>query len=49
MEDEYSFKKIGSTLDDSVGEAYDKVARVVGIPYQGGTLMDKMAHIGKHN
>ena len=49
MEDEYSFKKIGSTLDDSVGEAYDKVARVVGIPYPGGPLMDKMAHIGKHN
>ena len=49
MENEYSFKKIGCTLDDSVGEAYDKVARVVGIPYPGGPLMDKMAHIGKHN
>ena len=48
MEEEYSFKKIGSTLDDSVGEAYDKVARVVGIPYPGGPLMDKMASIGKH-
>ena len=32
MDKEFSFKKIGSTLDDSVGEAYDKVARVVGIP-----------------
>lgn len=49
MENEYSFKKIGSTLDDSVGEAYDKVARVVGIPYPGGPLMDKMAHLGKHS
>lgn len=48
MDKEYTFKKIGSTLDDSVGEAYDKVARVVGIPYPGGPLMDKMAHIGKH-
>ena len=48
MDKEYSFKKIGSTLDDSVGEAYDKVARVVGISYPGGPLMDKMAHIGKH-
>ncbi len=48
MDEEYSFKRIGSTLDDSVGEAYDKVARVVGIPYPGGPLMDKMAHIGKH-
>lgn len=49
MESEYSFKKIGGTLDDSVGEAYDKVARVIGIPYPGGPLMDKMASIGKHN
>lgn len=48
MEKEYSFKKIGATLDDSVGEAYDKVARVVGIPYPGGPLMDKMASIGNH-
>lgn len=47
MEKEYSFKKIGGTLDDSVGEAYDKVARVIGIPYPGGPLMDKMAHVGK--
>ena len=48
MESEYSFKKIGGTVDDSVGEAYDKVARVIGIPYPGGPLMDKMASIGKH-
>lgn len=49
MDKEFSFKKIGSTLDDSVGEAYDKVARVIGIPYPGGPLMDKMANVGKHN
>ena len=48
MDKEYSFKRIGSTLDDSVGEAYDKVARVVGIPYPGGPLMDKLASKGKH-
>ena len=48
MDKEYSFKKIGGTLDDSVGEAYDKVARVVGVPYPGGPLMDKMAKEGKH-
>lgn len=48
MDKEYSFKKIGGTLDDSVGEAYDKVARVVGISYPGGPLMDKMAQIGEH-
>ena len=49
MEKDFSFKKIGSTLDDSVGEAYDKVARVIGIPYPGGPLMDKMARLGKHS
>lgn len=49
MDKEYSFKKIGGTLDDSIGEAYDKVARVVGVPYPGGPLMDKMARMGKHN
>ena len=48
MDKEYSFKKIGGTLDDSVGEAYDKVARVIEIPYPGGPLLDKMAHTGNH-
>lgn len=48
MDKEYSFKKIGSTLDDSIGETYDKVARVIGIPYPGGPLMDKKASLGKH-
>ena len=46
MEDDYSFQKIGGTLDDAVGEAYDKVARVLNIPYPGGPLVDKMAHKG---
>ena len=49
MEKEYFFKKIGGTLDDSIGEAYDKVARVIGIPYPGGPLLDKMAHEGTHS
>ena len=47
MEKDYSFKKIGGTLDDAVGEAYDKVARVLGLNYPGGPLVDKLAHIGK--
>jgi len=46
MENDYSFKRIGGTLDDAVGEAYDKVARVVGLPYPGGPLVDKAAHNG---
>lgn len=46
MEDNYKFKKIGGTLDDAVGECYDKVARVLNVPYPGGPLVDKLAHEG---
>ena len=46
MKENYSFKKIGGTLDDAVGEAYDKVARVLNLPYPGGPLVDKLAHKG---
>lgn len=37
---------IGETIDDAVGEAYDKVARLIGLPYPGGPRLDKMAHDG---
>ena len=47
MDDDLSFKKIGSTIDDSVGEAFDKVARVIGVPYPGGPVIDKMSKIGQ--
>lgn len=47
MKEDYSFEKIGGTLDDAVGEAYDKVARVIGIPYPGGPNVDKLAAIGR--
>ena len=47
MKEDYSFKKIGGTLDDAVGEAYDKVARVMGLKYPGGPLVDVLAHEGK--
>ncbi len=47
MEEDYSFKKIGGTLDDAVGEAYDKVARVMKLNYPGGPLVDEYAHKGK--
>lgn len=49
MKENYSFEKIGGTLDDSVGESYDKVARVIGVPYPGGPIIDKYAQIGKHS
>ena len=39
-------KIIGETIDDAVGEAYDKVARLIGLPYPGGPLLDKLAREG---
>lgn len=47
MKEDYDFKVIGGTLDDAVGEVYDKVARVLNIPYPGGPLLDKLARTGK--
>ena len=47
MEDDYKFKEIGRTLDDAVGECYDKVARVIDVPYPGGPVIDKWAHEGE--
>lgn len=40
---------IGETIDDAVGEAYDKVARLIGLPYPGGPKLDKLAQIGNPN
>lgn len=37
---------LGETIDDAVGEAYDKVARLIGLPYPGGPRLDKLAQIG---
>ncbi|WP_342580539.1 tRNA (adenosine(37)-N6)-threonylcarbamoyltransferase complex transferase subunit TsaD [Ureibacillus sp. FSL W7-1570] len=39
-----SFEVIGETRDDAAGEAYDKVARVLNLPYPGGPHIDRMAH-----
>ena len=47
MKEDYSFEKIGGTLDDAVGECYDKVARVINVPYPGGPLVDKLSYEGK--
>lgn len=38
------YEKIGQTLDDAVGEAFDKVARIIGLPYPGGPEIGKLAH-----
>ena len=37
---------LGETIDDAVGEAYDKVARLIGLPYPGGPILDKLAKDG---
>jgi len=47
MTDHYKFKKLGGTLDDAIGECYDKVARVIGLPYPGGPKLDKLALNGQ--
>lgn len=47
MKEDYNFERIGGTLDDAIGEAYDKVARVLGLKYPGGPLVDKLAHEGE--
>lgn len=49
MKDEFCFEVIGQTLDDAIGEAYDKVGRVLHLPYPGGPVIDKMAALGQHN
>ena len=41
------YRKLGGTLDDSVGEAFDKVARMLGFPYPGGPHIDRLAQRGK--
>lgn len=40
------YEEIGSTRDDAVGESFDKVGRVIGMPYPGGAALDKLAYEG---
>lgn len=49
MKEHGSFEVIGETLDDAAGEAYDKVARTMGLPYPGGPHIDKLAQKGEAN
>jgi len=42
-----SYRVLGATLDDSIGEAFDKVARLLGIPYPGGEGLSKLAEQGR--
>ncbi|AID01917.1 tRNA (adenosine(37)-N6)-threonylcarbamoyltransferase complex transferase subunit TsaD [Staphylococcus xylosus] len=47
MKDHLNFEVIGETRDDAVGEAYDKVARTIGLSYPGGPQVDKLAAQGQ--
>ncbi len=46
MEDHGRYRTLGSTLDDAAGEAFDKVARYLGLGYPGGPIIDKLAQRG---
>jgi len=41
-----SYKRVGRTRDDAAGEAYDKVAKLLGLGYPGGPIVDRRAHVG---
>lgn len=49
MRDHLDFEVIGETRDDAVGEAYDKVARTIQLPYPGGPEVDRLAKEGQDN
>lgn len=49
IKDYTSFEIVGSTRDDAIGEAYDKVARVIGLDYPGGPKIDMLAKDGTAN
>ena len=46
MEGHGQFKKLGRTLDDAAGEAFDKAARILGLGYPGGPAIERAAHSG---
>ena len=49
MTGDYEFEKLGETQDDAIGEAFDKVARVIGLKYPGGPNIEKLAKEGKNS
>ena len=46
VRDPIDFEEIGATRDDAAGEAFDKIGRVIGMPYPGGAALDKLAYEG---
>ena len=49
VQDYTKMKILGTTLDDAAGECFDKVGRVLGMPYPGGAALDKAAQLGSEN
>ncbi len=49
VKDYTDFCEIGATRDDAAGEAFDKIGRVIGMPYPGGAALDKLAYEGDPN
>ena len=49
VDDYTDFAEIGGPRDDAAGEAFDKIGRVIGLPYPGGAAMDKLAYDGDAN
>ena len=47
MPEDGEFQIIGETRDDAAGEAYDKIGRILNLPYPGGKKMDELAHLGQ--
>ena len=49
VKDYLDFEIIGKTIDDAAGEAFDKCAKVMGLPYPGGPVIDKLSKLGDEN
>lgn len=49
VKDYLEMEVIGTTIDDAAGEAFDKTAKILGLPYPGGPLIDKYAKLGDEN
>jgi N6-L-threonylcarbamoyladenine synthase len=49
VNDALDMQVIGSTIDDAAGEAFDKAAKMLGLPYPGGPLIDQLAPLGNPN
>lgn len=46
VDDHFKMTLLGETIDDAAGEAFDKTAKIMGLPYPGGPVIDKLAKVG---